>query len=133
MIEPAKIQVRFADLDTMGHVNNAIYLSYFEMARVHYFKELLGTQWNWHKAGVLMVRNEIDYIVPVLLTNEPEIHVFLEELGTKSIRLGYELKVGEVLCTKGSSVMVTFDSTIGRTIPVPEEMRNALLLLKKPD
>jgi acyl-CoA thioester hydrolase len=133
MIKPAKIQVRFADLDTMGHVNNAVYLSYFEMARVHYFKELLGAEWNWQKAGVLMVRNEVDYVQPVLLTNEPEISVFLEELGTKSIRLGYELKVGERICTKGSSVMVTFDSTVGRTIPVPDEMRTALLMLKKPE
>lgn len=45
MIKPVEIQVRFADLDVMGHVNNSVYLSYFEMARVHYFGELLGYNW----------------------------------------------------------------------------------------
>ena len=38
-IKPAEIQVRFADIDVLGHVNNAIYLSYFEMTSVHYFNE----------------------------------------------------------------------------------------------
>ena len=42
MIEPVQIQIRFADIDAMGHVNNAVYLSYFEFTRVHYFSELLG-------------------------------------------------------------------------------------------
>lgn len=41
MIEPAKIQVRLTDIDILGHVNNAIYLSYFEMTRIHYFNELV--------------------------------------------------------------------------------------------
>jgi len=37
MIDPFKVQIRFADIDVMGHVNNAVYLSYFEMAPGHYF------------------------------------------------------------------------------------------------
>ena len=52
MISPATIQVRFADLDVMGHVNNSVYLSYFEMTRVHYFKELVGANWDWRNEGV---------------------------------------------------------------------------------
>ena len=49
MIAPLKIQVRFSDLDILGHVNNVTYLSYFEMARVYYFKELVGTKWDWQR------------------------------------------------------------------------------------
>ena len=47
MEQPIKIQVRFSDLDTLGHVNNAVYLSYFEMARIAYFTPLLGENWDW--------------------------------------------------------------------------------------
>ena len=61
MIAPAKIQVRFSDLDVLGHVNNTIYLSYFEMARVHYFKELLGEGWDWNKFGIVLAKNEVEY------------------------------------------------------------------------
>ena len=49
MIKPAKISVRFADCDMMGHVNNAVYLSYFEEARMHYFAQMVDENWNWKK------------------------------------------------------------------------------------
>jgi acyl-CoA thioester hydrolase len=126
MISPAKIQVRFADLDVMGHVNNSVYLSYFEMTRVHYFKELVGSNWNWRKEGVLLVRNEIDYLKPILLNDEPEIHMFLEKIGEKSISLLYEIKVNSEIHTKGKSVLVCFNAEEGKTIPVPVTMADAL-------
>lgn len=132
MIKPAKIQVRFSDIDVMGHVNNAVYLSYFEMTRVHYFKELLGLEWDWKLYGILLVRNEIDYIKPILIQHVPEIHMYFEEAGSKSIRLSYEVKVDGEIYTKGVSVLVSFDSRIGKTTVIPEEMRTALENLRKP-
>jgi len=132
MIKPAKIQVRFSDIDVMGHVNNAVYLSYFEMTRVHYFKELLGLEWDWKSYGILLVRNEIDYVRPILIQHVPEICMYFEEAGTKSIRLSYEVKVDGEIYTKGVSVMVSFDSRVGKTIVIPEEMKKALEQLKKP-
>lgn len=132
MIKPAKIQVRFSDIDVMGHVNNAVYLSYFEMTRVHYFKELLGLEWDWKSYGILLVRNEIDYIKPILIQHVPEIHMYFEEAGSKSISLSYEVKVDGEIYTKGVSVLVSFDSRIGKTTVIPEEMRTALENLRKP-
>jgi len=126
MISPAKIQVRFADLDVLGHVNNTVYFSYFEMTRVHYFQELLGKQWDWNKFGVVLVRNEIDYKRSVLLYDEPEIHMFTEFIGSKSFGFRYELKVNDEIYAEGKSVMVCSDATSQSTIPVPETMRLAL-------
>lgn len=126
MISPAKIQVRFADLDVMGHVNNAVYLSYFEMTRVHYFKQLVGSNWDWRKEGVILVRNEIDYLKPILLNDKPEIYMSLEKIGEKSISLLYEIKVNDEIYTKGRSVLVCFNSEQGKTIQVPKAMAEAL-------
>ena len=130
-IRPAEIQVRFSDLDVMGHVNNATYLSYFEMTRVHYFKELLGESWDWKKAGILLVRNEIDYLIPILLHQQPKIKMFLIEIGNKSFQLGYEIYIGETLHTKGSSILVCFDAVTQQSILVPQAMKNALEKLTK--
>ena len=55
MISPAKIQVRLTDIDILGHVNNAIYLSYFEMTRIHYFNLLVGPNWDWMENGVVFL------------------------------------------------------------------------------
>jgi acyl-CoA thioester hydrolase len=126
MIVPAKVQVRFSDLDVLGHVNNSVYFSYFEMTRVHYFQELLGKQWDWKKFGVVLVRNEIDYKRSVLLHDEPEIQMFTDFVGSKSFGLRYELKVNGEVYAMGKSVMVCFDATTQSTIPVPNTMRNSL-------
>ena len=127
MIEPAKIQVRFSDLDVMGHVNNSVYLSYFEMARVHYFAKILGLKWDWNRYGIILVRNEIDYIYPIILHQKPLIYINLESIGNKSFTLSYEIKVDDNIVTKGKSVMVSFDSVQSKSIPIPEVMRNALI------
>jgi len=126
MITPVKIQVRFSDLDVMGHVNNSVYLSYFEMTRVHYFRELVGENWDWRKEGVLLVRNEIDYLKPILLHQQPEIYMSLEKIGEKSISLLYEVKIEHEIFTKGKSVLVCFNADEGKTIPVPAAMIKAL-------
>lgn len=126
MIEPAKIQVRFSDLDVLGHVNNTIYLSYFEMARVHYFKEMVGEQWDWRKLGFVLAKNEIEYFKSVLLQHEPLIYVFAEHIGSKSFTLGYELVVDNEIFAKGKSVQVCFDASTQQSIIIPEKMRIAL-------
>jgi len=123
MIDPFKVQIRFADIDVMGHVNNAVYLSYFEMARVHYFKQILGENWDWQKDGVLLVRNEVDYLVPIFLHDTPEIKINVEHIGSKSFTLNYEINVGNKLTTKGKSIMVCFNNLEQRTQEIPEKMK----------
>ncbi|MFM7637212.1 MAG: acyl-CoA thioesterase, partial [Crocinitomicaceae bacterium] len=110
MIDPFKVQIRFADIDVMGHVNNAVYLSYFEMARVHYFKQILSENWDWQNDGVLLVRNEVDYLVPIFLHDTPEIKINVEHIGSKSFTLNYKIIVGNKLVTRGKSIMVCFNN-----------------------
>ena len=126
-MEPARIQVRFSDLDLMGHVNNSVYLSYFEMARVDYFAKILGLGWDWNSQGIILVRNEIDYIYPIILHQKPLIYINLESIGNKSFTLSYEIKVDDKIVTKGKSVMVSFDSVQSKSTLIPEVMRKALI------
>lgn len=126
MPEPLKIQVRFSDCDMMQHVNNAVYLNYFEEARIHYFRQLLGTDWDWNKEGILLRKNELEYLKPVFLHELVEIACFLDRIGEKSFTLSYEVRVGQELRTTGTSVLVCFDSTAMRSIPVPAKMRAGL-------
>ena len=130
-IHPAKIQVRYVDLDVLGHVNNSVYFSYFEMARVQYFGQVLGKDWDWETNGVILVKNWAEYIKPVFLANQPEIRIYVDKIGSKSFDLSYELKVNDVLCTTGGSTMVAFDAKSNKTIEIPEEMRKFLEQLKR--
>ena len=132
-IHPAKIQVRYVDLDVLGHVNNSVYFSYFEMARVQYFGQVLGKDWDWETNGVILVKNWAEYIKPVFLADQPEITIYVDKIGSKSFDLSYELKVNDVLCTTGGSTMVAFDAKSAQTIEIPEEMRKFLEQLKRND
>jgi len=125
MIQPAEIQVRFRDCDLMGHVNNAVYLSYFEQARMHYFEQLIGVDWDYQKNGILLVKNEVTYLKPVFLNDLPKITLHLIELGNKSITLGYKLFVKDELRSTGSSKLVCFDFHSKKTVHVYPEMIEA--------
>jgi len=123
--QPFEIQVRFADIDMMGHVNNAVYLSYFEMTRVHYLEKLLGSKWDYKKDGFLLARNEIDYIKPLFLHDAPQIELKTKNLGNKSFTFTYIVRVNGEVRTKGLSIMVCYDSVENKTIPIPDTMRKA--------
>jgi len=119
-----EIEVRFRDIDSMGHVNNAVYLSYFEQARMAWFKKLVGSEWNWIDAGILVARHEIDYKSPVSLNDNITISTWCESMGTSSLVMAYEIiKDQGILCTKGKTVIVCFDYNKQSTCPIPEEWR----------
>lgn len=131
MIQPVQIQVRFADLDMMGHVNNSVYLSYFEYARVQYFNEILGKYWDFNKFGCVVVKNEINYLKSILLNDTPVVTCFLEEIGSKSFTIGYEMKVNDVIVTTGRTVLVCFDIQSQKAIEVSQDWKDALDRLEK--
>lgn len=126
---PARIQVRLTDIDILGHVNNAIYLSYFEMTRIHYFNQLVGPDWDWMENGVVLVHNEVNYHLPIFLYDAPEIHMYCTQIGNKSFTLSYEVFVQDQLKTTGKSTLVGFNSNKQQSIEIPEAMRTALLKL----
>jgi acyl-CoA thioester hydrolase len=131
MIKPAKIQVRFRDCDMMGHVNNAVYLSYFEQARMHYFELLIGADWDYKKDGILLVKNEVEYLKPIILHDVPEIYVYLVVIGEKSFTLGYEVKVNNEIRSKGVSKLVCFDFESQKSVKVYPQMKTAFQKIEK--
>ena len=129
-ITPYSPEIRFSDIDAMGHVNNAVYFSYFEQARINYFRQLVGGQWNWKQFGVLVAHNEIDYKIPVLLNDSISIHVAIESMGMKSFTVFYRIvRQDGVLCASGRSVMVCFDHAAGQSIAIPPVWREKMEII----
>ncbi len=126
MIPSFKVQVRFADIDVMGHVNNAVYLSYFEMTRVYYLEKLLGEKWDYSRDGFLLARNEIDYLRPILLHDQPEIFLYVDKIGNRSFTFAYEVLVNQNIVTKGKSVMVAWNNADQSPIAIPSKLREIL-------
>jgi acyl-CoA thioester hydrolase len=121
------MNVRFNDLDSYGVVNNAVYLTYFEEARMQWFSDKLNVDWNWKKQGIIIARHEIDYKLPIFLEDKPRMIMWISEIGEKSFEVCYrvikKLKDKWVVSTEGKSVIVCFDYTLQKSIPVPDSWR----------
>jgi acyl-CoA thioester hydrolase len=118
-------RVRFRDLDPMGHVNNAVFLTYLEQARVALFSEL-GAVTTLEEMNMIVARVEIDFKAPVRLGQEVEISVRPSRFGTKSFDLEYELRVEGELVAQAKSVQVAYDYNRREPVPVPAEWREKL-------
>lgn len=124
MVITKKIEVRFRDIDSMGHVNNAVYFNYFEQARMFYFSELIGEKWDWQKHGMVIARQELDYKIPVLLQDDVLIKTWCEKIGNSSITFAYHVTVKrdnvEVIAAEGKTIIVCYDNIEHKVIRVPE-------------
>ena len=118
-------RVRFRDLDPMGHVNNAVFLTYLEQARVAFFSEM-GAATGLEDMNMIVARVEIDFKAPVRLGQEVEVSVRASRFGTKSFDLDYELRVEGELVAVAKSVQVAYDYKRREPVPVPAEWREKL-------
>ena len=127
------IQIRFVDIDKMGHVNNATLLSYFEIARTHFFDETIGQQANWFERGLIIAHTEIDYLLPVYLRDAIRVYVRIIRIGKKSFEIEHLLVKTETgtehICSVANSVMVCMDYTKKTTIEIPAEWKEKFLLV----
>jgi acyl-CoA thioester hydrolase len=118
-------RVRFRDLDPMGHVNNAVFLTYLEQARFAFFSEV-GAATGLEEMNMIVARVEIDFKAPVCLVQEVEISVRASRFGTKSFDLDYELRVDGELVAEAKSVQVAYDYNRREPVPVPAAWREKL-------
>ena len=118
-------QVRFRDLDPMGHVNNAVFLTYIEQARFAVLADA-GAATGLGEMNMIVARIEIDFRAPVELGQELEIAVRASRFGTKSFDLDYELRVDGELVAEAKSVQVAYDYERGEPVPLPERWRERL-------
>ena len=124
------IQLRFKDGDLMGHVNNANHFTFFELARVHYFKEVVGEDINWNREGVIIARMTIDYKLPLLITDEVYAYTRCSRLGTKSFDIEHCLVVmkqkEEQTIATGVSTLVCYDYEKKQSVDIPNLWRNMM-------
>ena len=127
-----EIQVRFNDIDVAGHVHNAVYFYYFELGRIDLFKKIAGKNWDWKEKGILVARNEADYLKSVKLNDKIFVETRCEDVGKKSITLSYKIFTEtsdgvKELCTKGRSILVCAEYTTGKSVEVFEEWKSVLM------
>jgi acyl-CoA thioester hydrolase len=119
-------EVVLRDLDGFGHVNNAVFLTYVENARVAYLREVLGVR-TLEQIRNVMASVKIDYLAQVSFGDRLEIGVRVDRIGTKSFQMAYRMRRGDgVLVAEATSVQVTVDADGDGAVEVPAEWRRAI-------
>ena len=117
------IAVRFRDCDPMGHVNNAVYLTYLEVARFAYWNDVGGGRW-FGDVSFIVARVEIDYKASAVTGDTIHVHLGITKFGRTSFVFEYELvdQNGRLIAS-AKTVQVMYDYAQNKAVPVLDDFR----------
>lgn len=119
------LHTRYTDYDTKGHVNNAVYLTYFEIARGAVWREALGLP---DDLEFVVAEANVRYVTPAMLGESLEIAIRTAEIRTKAWAWEYTIRCvddGRIVA-EGRTVQVWYDYGERRSVAIPEKARAAL-------
>ncbi len=123
----APLRPRFRDTDAMGHINNAVYVTYLEVARQEYWRGFRDDE-DYRVVPFILARVEIDFRSEALMRETLELCIRCSYVGTKSFGFEYEIREATSgrLVVRANSVQVFYDYERKQSIPCPVEMRERL-------
>ncbi len=122
------IPVRFRDIDSMGHVNNAVFFTYFEEGRKVFIHELFGLE-RPSDFQFILAHVRCDYLKPVKLNDHLHLHIWISDIGRKRFDMQYALAgagTEDPVYARGQSTQVFYDYQANRSREIPEAVRSRL-------
>jgi acyl-CoA thioester hydrolase len=123
-------RVRFGDLDANRHLDNVVFLRYFESARIAHLQRLAPSHDPAHPEGdddgTILAESHINYRSPVLLDEEITVRCSIGTVRRSSFRVEFEMRVGHRLAAEGYGVLVAYDYAAGRAAVLPDALRERL-------
>lgn len=121
------LQLRFIDMDKFGHINNAVYLTYYDLGKTDYFDTVCPGV-DWERDAIVVVHIDVDFMAQIYSTDKVSVQTSVSAIGVKSFELMQRIidsRTGEVKCLC-HSVMVTYDLTTHQSVPMKEEWIEAI-------
>lgn len=126
----APIQLRFADTDMLGHINNANFLTYMELARMSYFDAVVGDSIDWSAEGIILAKAEINYKQPVFLNDTLEIEIWIDHISARSFKIQYRFlktqHAPEVIAAEGYTIMVCYNYRENKSMIMPDSWKQKI-------
>ena len=125
-----QIPVRFRDLDAMGHVNNAVFFTYFEIGRESFRFDNISNQIDKSLSSFILAHISCDYIRPITIGTQLTLTLAVKKIGSKSFEYLYILSDStdeSIEYARGESVQVCYDYAQNKSIEISPEFRARLL------
>ena len=123
-------RVRFGDLDAMRHLNNVVFLRYFESARIGYLRSLIAEHDpaapETQAFGFIFAEGHINYRSPVHFDEDLDVRCSIADVRRSSFRVEFDMRVGDRLAAEGYGVLVGFDYVEQKASPLPDSLRERL-------
>ena len=123
-------RVRFGDLDAMRHLNNVVFLRYFETARIAYIRSLRPEHDPSHPEsesfGLIFAECHINYRSPVAFDEDVAVSSWIGEVRRSAFQVKFEMRVGERAAAEGYGWLVGFDYAAEKSAPLPDRLREIL-------
>ena len=121
------IQMRFADVDMLGHVNNVNQQHYFDVGKSDFFAQVLDPAPNWKQEGLITVSTYNDYLAQIRYGEPIAVLTRIEKVGNKSFTLFQQIvnTATQEVKTQSRSVLVAFDFVAQVSIPLLEPWRKS--------
>ena len=122
------LQVRFRDIDAFGHVNNAVFFSYVELARIRYLLDVLEPDTGFDRLPLILARVELDFRSPIEFGEDVVVDSRVDRIGRTSFAMSHRMTAGtdDRLVGDVQTVLVTYDYSTARPIPVPDDWRRRM-------
>lgn len=126
----APVEVTFRDTDAMGHANNAVYLTWFENARIALWRAIArDPQADYGQVPFVLARAEIDFRSPCYVGQRLRVGIRTTRIGNRSFESVYrvEREADGGLAAEGTSVQVMYDYRARSSMPMAEDFRRRLI------
>ena len=122
------IQIRFNDIDALGHINNNSYFSFFDLGKTDYFEKIRGSSISWIEGLIVIARIESDFISPIYYRETIAVDTKIIKLGEKSgvfLQQIKNTKTNEVKC-RCQSVFVAYNADTQSSMLIPDVWREVI-------
>lgn len=121
------IQIRFADVDILGHVNNVNIQHYFDLGKNAYMREVIELSSNWQELGIITASIQTSYLAQTRLDESVYVETAIEKIGNKSFVFHQRLlsRTNGELKAENRSIMVAFNFKEQVSVPVPDTWKTA--------
>lgn len=127
-----EIQIRWNDIDQLGHVYNGQYQHFYDIAKSDYFERVVGISSNWSETGegLITAQTVNNYYTTIEIEDKIVIETSVEKIGNKSFTLFQRIinTATEVVASDSRSILVGYNPKTQQTFEIPEKWRTKMVV-----
>lgn len=123
------VQMRFNDIDSLGHVNNSVYFQFFDLAKTEYYAGIkVDAEINWRKPSLIIANVNCSFLMPTIFKEPIVVLTQCSHLGNKSLTMLQHVINSETHELKATcaTTLVNIDPVTNETAPIPQVWREAI-------